>query len=85
MDDRHDRVASTEQDQAGRRQQMSLVQAVMVCVVMLILLQTLMLNIAVEGYLGGVEKVILPATVGSALCFAGSCWLIAYIRRTNSR
>lgn len=83
MDNGHDRLGASAQEATRRVQQMSLVHAVMVCLAMLILLQTLMLNIAVEGYLGGVSKVIFPATVVSGLCFAGSCWLTAYIHRTR--
>ncbi len=81
MDHRKNSVTAPTPTGADRSQQMSLIYAVMVCVAMLILLQTLMLNIAIEGYLGGVSKVVIPATIGSGLCFAGSCWLTVYVRR----
>ncbi len=83
MDNRHNHLGASMQEGADRGQQMSLVHAVMVCLAMLILLQTLMLNIAVEGYLGGAGKVIVPATAGSGLCLAASCWLTAYIHRAG--
>ena len=83
MDDGKYRLSAISAEGAGRSQQMSPVYAVMVCLAMIILLQTLLLNIAVEGYLGGVIKVILPATAASGLCFAGTCWLTACIHRTG--
>ena len=83
MDHGQNPITTNASEDAGRAQQMSLIYAVMVCLAMLILLQTLMLNIAVEGYLSGVTKVIFPAAVASGLCFAGSCCLIAYIRRAE--
>ena len=81
MDNGKNHLAAAAPVGADRGQQMSLIYAVMVCVAMLILLQTLMLNIAIEGYLGGVSKVVIPATIGSGLCLAGSLWLTAYVRR----
>ena len=81
MDHGQNPITTNASEDAGRAQQMSLIYAVMVCLAMLILLQTLMLNIAVEGYLGGTGKVVVPATACSGLCFAGSLWLTAYIRR----
>jgi len=75
----------TSADRTERWQQLSLVYAVMVCLVLLILLQTLMLNIAVEGYLGGVDKVLLPATVGSGICLACSIWLVSYVFRMQRK
>lgn len=83
MDDRHNRLGLSTPRRAGRQQQMSVIYAVMVCLAMLILLQTLMLNIAIEGHLGGVRKVIFPATLGSGLCFAGSCRLSAYLQHVG--
>ncbi len=52
---------------------------------LLILLQTLFLNIAIEGYMGGVSDVILPATAGSGLCLVGSLWLTAFVYKIGKR
>ena len=47
MDHGQNHIATRAPEDAKRAQQMSLIYAVMVCLAMLILLQTLMLNIAV--------------------------------------
>ena len=62
-----------------RAQGLTVVYAVMVAVILLILLQFLLLMVALEDFLSGNRTVLLGAAAGSAVCFAGSCWLVRYI------
>ena len=81
MDNGYHRLKSPLAEQAKRWQEMSQIYAVMVCVALLILFQTLLLNIAIEGFLGGADKVITPAVIGSGVCFCASCWLVLNLLR----
>ena len=74
-------VTKSDASHTDRTQQMARIYTVMVCLAMLILLQVLLLSVAVEGYLGNEEKVILPAMIASGLCFIMSRWLIGYLSR----
>ena len=60
--------------------QMALIYTVMVCVAMLIFIQFLLFDVTLKAYLAGKDQIVLPATIASGLCFAGSCWLIQYLR-----
>jgi hypothetical protein len=66
---------------AERGRQMTIIYAVMTCMVIVVFLQLLLLMVAVEGYLGGRSGMILPAAAGSGVCFAGACWLIRPVLR----
>jgi hypothetical protein len=58
---------------------MTAIYAVMVSIMLLILIQFLLLMVAIEDFMGGRWAVLVPAALGSGLCFAGSLWLIRYI------
>ena len=79
MGDRTEPLRLARRTQARRAQQMTLIYAVMVCLVILIFLQLLLLVVAVEGFQGAHRDVVIPATIASGLCFAGGCWLIRYV------
>jgi hypothetical protein len=72
-------VIETEQMRARRTQRITLVYAVMTCLAILVVLQFLLLNVAVEGYLGGHRELLWPCTLASGLCFAVACGLIRYV------
>lgn len=72
-------VRSARRQQAERSNDMTLIHAVMVCIILLILIQFLLLMVAVEGLQGGRNAILLPAAAGSGLCFLASCWLIRYV------
>jgi hypothetical protein len=55
------------------------IYAVMVAILTLILVQFLLLMVALEDFLSGRLHVVRAAALGSALCFAGACWLIRYL------
>lgn len=62
-----------------RTRQMAVIYGVMVGILLLLLLQLLLLMVALEDFLSGRRSLLWSAAAGSALCFAGACWLIRYI------
>lgn len=70
-----DRDSSLKARRAGRERELSVIYAVMACLVLLILVQFLLLMAAVDGYLAGRWPALLPAAAGSALCFCAACAL----------
>jgi len=64
---------------ARRARDLSAVYAVLGAVAILIGLQFLLLMVGMEAYLGGRPALLVPSALGSALCFAASCWIIRYI------
>jgi hypothetical protein len=79
MGDGPSTVRSARRQQAERSKEMTLIHAVMVCIILLILIQFLLLMVAVEGLQGGRSAILLPAAAGSGACFLASCWLIRYV------
>jgi len=74
-------VTRVRREQAERARGMTAIYAVMISISLLIAIQFLLLMVAVEGFMGGRGGVLVPAALGSGICFAGSCWLIGYIAR----
>jgi hypothetical protein len=74
-------VTRVRRKQAERARGMTAIYAVMISISLLIAIQFLLLMVSVEGFMGGRGGVLVPAALGSGLCFAGSCWLIGYIAR----
>ena len=82
MDDRkYSRMSERSEKRTNDFQRSTHLNTVMVCLAFLILLQTLVLNIALDGYMGDRPNVILPAVIISGLCFSGSCWLVRSVFR----
>lgn len=82
MDDwKHSCMSEGSEKRTNESQRSTHLNTVMVCLAFLILLQTLVLNIALEGYMGDQPSVILPAIIISGLCFSGSCWLVRSVFR----
>lgn len=69
-------VATAKGLRTHRSQQIALVHAVMLCVLILVFVQFLLLTAALEGYLARRPVVLLPAGVASGVCFAATCWLV---------
>ena len=67
--------------QARRRkaQEITLIYAVMTCLLIVVVAQFVLLLVSVESFLGGKRQVLVPATLASGLCFAGATWLTRYI------
>ena len=61
---------------AARAKSMTLIYTVMACLFALILIQFLLLMVGIDGYLGDNRSILLPAALGSGVCFAGGCMLI---------
>ena len=76
MGDRIGQGRMTRPSRAPRHRQMTLIHAVMTCLVLLIFLQILLLMVAAEAFLNGERDILVPITLVSGLCFAASCWLI---------
>jgi hypothetical protein len=77
--DGHSEVINTRRARAERSRGLTAVYAVMVAVIILILLQFLLLMVALEDFLSGNRAVLWGSAAGSAVCFAGACWLIRYV------
>lgn len=78
-------VTRARRERAERARGMTAIYAVMIAISLLIGVQFLLLMVAVEGFLGGRGGVLVPAALGSGICFAGSCWLIGYVARPRAR
>ena len=59
-----------------RNQQITLIYAVMTCVLVLLVIQFLLLMVAVDGFMGGTRDALGPAALASGLCFAGALALV---------
>ena len=62
-----------------RERDLTVIHAVMVCILILIILQFLLLMVAVDALLAGHLTILFPATLGSGVCFLGACWLVRYV------
>jgi len=73
--------------QARRRktQEITLIYAVMTCLLIVVVAQFVLLLVSVESFLGGKREVLVPATLASGVCFAGATWLIRYILPLSGR
>jgi len=78
-------IIPTRRVRAERSRGMTAIYAVMVAIMILILLQFLLLMVALEDFLSGNRAVLWGSAAGSALCFAGACWLIRYVSGRPSR
>jgi hypothetical protein len=68
-----------------RAQQITLIYAVMMCLLIVVVAQFVLLMVSVESFLGGKREVLLPATLASGVCFAGATWLIRYVLPLSGR
>ena len=85
MGGRDPEVVRARRERAERARGMTAIYAVMIAIGLLIGVQFLLLMVAVDGFMGGRGGILVPAAVGSGVCFAGSCWLIGYIARPRAR
>jgi uncharacterized protein DUF6755 len=67
---------TTHELRAQRGQQVTVLHAVMTCLVVLVSLQCVLLAVAVEGFLAGHGDLLWPATLASGVCFVAACCLI---------
>ena len=72
--------------QARRRkaQEITLIYAVMTCLLILVVAQFVLLHVSVESFLGGKREILVPAMLASGLCFGTASWLIRYILPFNA-
>jgi hypothetical protein len=72
-------VSPAAQVRRRKAQEITLIYAVMTCLLIVVVAQFVLLLVSVESFLGGHRDVLFPATLASGACFAGATWLIRYI------
>lgn len=66
---------------SGRSRRMTIVNAMLPFVVLIVVLQLWLLTATVNAYLGGDSAVALPAALVSLACFALNAGLLRYLYR----
>jgi len=69
----------------SRQQKTTIVFGILTMVLMMVVLQLWLLTATMNAYLAGQEKVIIPAAVGSIVCFLLNVGLLSYIYRMERR
>lgn len=69
----------------SRQQKMTIVFGILCIVVVIVVLQLWLLTATMNAFLAGQGQVILPAAVGSIICFALNVGLLSYIYRMERR
>ncbi len=64
-----------------RRQRMTIVNAILVFVVLITVLQLWLLTATMNAYLGGDSGIVLPAAAASLVCLALNIGLLWYLYR----
>jgi hypothetical protein len=64
-----------------REQKMTIVYGILCIVLILVVLQLWLLAATMNAWLGGDESIILPAALGSFVCFALNAGLLWYLYR----
>jgi hypothetical protein len=65
----------------ARSQRMTIVNAMLLFVVVLVVVQLWLLTATVNAYLGGDEAIVMPAAAVSLVCFALNAGLLRYLYR----
>jgi hypothetical protein len=69
----------------SRQQKTTIVFGILSIVVMIVILQLWLLTATMNAYLGGQERVIIPAAIASIICFALNFGLLTYLYRMERR
>lgn len=69
----------------SRQQKMTIVFGILSIVVMIVILQLWLLTATMNAFLAGQERVIIPALIASAVCFALNAGLLSYLYRMERR
>ena len=69
----------------NRNQSLTIIYAVMACLLFLLVVQFVMLMVSIDAFLGGHSRIVVPAAVGSGACFAGACWLMRFMAAARPR
>ena len=70
-----------------RDQKLTIVYGILCIVLILVILQFWLLTATMNAYLGGDQSIILPAALGSIICFglnSGLLWFLYSIERSES-
>ena len=68
-----------------RAQRTPIVQGMLAFVLILVILQLWLLTATMNAYLGGDDRVVVPAALASTGCFALNVGLLRYLRRLEQR
>ena len=69
----------------SRQQKMTIVFGIHSIVVMIVVLQLWLLTATMNAFLADQQRVILPAAIGSIICFALNLGLLSYIYKMERR
>lgn len=69
----------------SRQQKMTIVFGILSIVVMIVVLQLWLLTATMNAFLADQQRVILPAAIGSIICFALNLGLLSYIYKMERR
>ncbi|MEZ5319469.1 MAG: DUF6755 family protein [Vicinamibacterales bacterium] len=64
----------------SRSQRLTIVNAMLVFVIVIVVLQLWLLTASVNAYLAGDRAIVLPAAAASLACFALNAGLLRYLR-----
>ena len=68
----------------SRKQKITIVNGILAIVAMIVILQLWLLSATMNAFLGGVDRVIVPAAIGSVVCLllnAGLLWYLYQLER----
>jgi hypothetical protein len=69
----------------SRPQKATIVYGILCIVLVIVVLQLWLLTATMNAFLGGEESVILPAAIGSAICFLLNAGLLRYVYAMERR
>ena len=69
----------------SRQQKLTIVNAILSIVAMIVILQLWLLTATMNSYLGGEESVVVPALIGSIVCLLLNSGLLWYIYKMERR
>ena len=67
----------------GRDKRMTIVNAILVFVILIVILQLWLLTVTVNAYLGGNLEVVVPAALVSLACLLLNAGLLRYLYRLD--
>jgi putative flippase GtrA len=78
-------MMSSREEKARRAKEMTVVHAVMFCLLFVLVLQYVLLAASLEAFLASHQGILLPAAVGSGICFLVAYWLVRFITLAENR
>jgi hypothetical protein len=69
----------------SRHQKLTIVNGILAIAAMIVIMQLWLLSATMNAFLGGEESVIIPAAIGSVVCFLLNLGLLRYIYQMERR